>query len=77
MNTIRKTIAKTFNAKNILAPVRDSNLFFTRTTDRYGKAGTMSHNVGYLMVYRDAKTGRFQRRTLWRKALRHIQGKAV
>lgn len=77
MNTIEKTIVTTFNAKNILAPVNKNNLYFARTTDRYGKKGTISHNVGYLMVYRDAKTGRFQKRTLLRKALRHIQGKAV
>jgi hypothetical protein len=69
---IKKTISKAFNAKDVLDPVGDSTISFARTTDRYGKAGTISHNVGYLMVYRDANTGRFQKRTLWRKALRHI-----
>lgn len=34
-----------------------------RTTNRYGPKGSLTNNQGYLMVTRDPKTGRFQRKT--------------
>ena len=36
-----------------------------RKTNRYGAKGSLANNQGYLMVHRDPKTGRFQRKTLW------------
>ena len=46
-------------SKNKIWPIGSSNLFFRRTTNRWGKKGTMSGNTGYLRVKRDAATGRF------------------
>ena len=40
-------------------PIGSKNLLFRRTTDRYGKKGTISSNRGYLRISRDIRTGRF------------------
>jgi hypothetical protein len=44
--------------KNIIKnPIGNKNIFFRRTTSRYAQKGTISHNVGYFYVSRDAITG--------------------
>lgn len=47
------------NGQEVRNPIGDMNLLFKRKTDRYGPIGTVTHNTGYLRVYRDIKTGRF------------------
>jgi len=44
-----------------------------RKTNRYGVKGSLANNQGYLMVYRDPKTGRFQRKTLWNKLVNFLK----
>ena len=44
-----------------------------RTTNRYGPKGSLTNNQGYLMVTRDPKTGRFQRKTLWNKLVNFLK----
>ena len=43
-------------------PIGNKNIFFRRTTSRYAQKGTISHNVGYFYVSRDAITGQFIKR---------------
>jgi hypothetical protein len=43
-------------------PIGNKNILFRRTTNRYGKKGTISHNVGYFYVSRCALTGQFIKR---------------
>lgn len=69
---MKKFIAKALNVHNIVNPIGFEGLYHIRTTDRYGKKGTVSHNVGYLKVYRDATTGRFVPRTKWRRIVRAL-----
>ena len=40
-------------------PIGSANLFFRRTTDRYGPKGTIGHNPGYMKVKRDPASGRW------------------
>lgn len=69
---MKKFIARVFNVQNIVNPIGFEGLYHIRTTDRYGKKGTVSHNVGYLKVYRDTKTGRFVSRTKLRRIVRAL-----
>ena len=48
--------------KVIKNPIGNKNIFFRRTTGRYAQKGTISHNVGYFYVSRDAITGQFIKR---------------
>ena len=49
--------------KNIIKnPIGNKNIFFRRITNRYAQKGTISHNVGYFYVSRDAITGQFIKR---------------
>jgi len=52
-------IKRIVNGAEVRNPIGDMNLLFKRRTNRYGPIGTVTHNVGYLRVYRDIKTGRF------------------
>ena len=52
-------IKRIVNGHEVCNPIGDLNLLFKRRTNRYGPIGTVTHNVGYLRVYRDIKTGRF------------------
>jgi hypothetical protein len=55
-----KNLNTLFTTKKIIKnPIGNKNILFRRTTNRYGKKGTISHNVGYFYVSRDAETGRF------------------
>ena len=54
-------LTNTYN-KVIKNPIGNKNIFFRRTTSRYAQKGTISHNVGYFYVSRDAITGQFIKR---------------
>ena len=54
-------LTNTYN-KVIKNPIGNKNIFFRRTTNRYNQKGTISHNVGYFYVSRDAITGQFIKR---------------
>tara|TARA_B110000037_G_scaffold201241_1_gene242428 strand:- start:535 stop:717 length:183 start_codon:yes stop_codon:yes gene_type:complete len=54
-------LANTYN-KVIKNPIGNKNIFFRRTTSRYAQKGTISHNVGYFYVSRDAISGQFIKR---------------
>lgn len=62
-------IKRIVNGVEVANPIGDHNLMFLRTTDRYGQRGTVTHNLGYLRVYRDIKTGRFVSRKNVKKTL--------
>ena len=57
---------KTIFVKNVAGVIRNpigvENLQFRRTTSRYKQKGTFSSNKGYLMVSRDADSGKFVKR---------------
>ena len=54
-------LANTYT-KVIKNPIGNKNIFFRRTTSRYAQKGTISHNVGYFYVSRDAISGQFIKR---------------
>lgn len=54
-------LTNTYN-KVIKNPIGNKNIFFRRTTSRYAQKGTISHNVGYFYVSRDAISGQFIKR---------------
>tara|TARA_R110002167_G_scaffold280278_1_gene485901 strand:+ start:390 stop:572 length:183 start_codon:yes stop_codon:yes gene_type:complete len=54
-------LTNTYNTV-IKNPIGNKNIFFRRTTGRYAQKGTISHNVGYFYVSRDAITGQFIKR---------------
>ena len=54
-------LANTYN-KVIKNPIGNKNIFFRRTTSRFAQKGTISHNVGYFYVSRDAISGQFIKR---------------
>ena len=47
------TIKPTIKTNQIYVRLHDGLKAFPRVTNRYGKKGTISHNVGYIKVGRD------------------------
>ena len=47
------TIKPTIKTNQIYVRLHDGVKAFPRVTNRYGKKGTISHNVGYIKVGRD------------------------
>ena len=54
-NTMKNnTIKPTIKANQVYIRVYDNQKAFVRVSDRYAAKGTISHNMGYMSVGRDA-----------------------
>tara|TARA_R100001126_G_scaffold30311_1_gene16778 strand:+ start:206 stop:487 length:282 start_codon:yes stop_codon:yes gene_type:complete len=53
LETLKTTVKPTLNEKEIYVRLHDGQKAFPRTTNRYAKKGTISHNIGYMSVGRN------------------------